>query len=162
MTSYIHDRRLAAGLLLAIAASAGLTAVASTPAPHLKHGPVVTFDRKPPSKGLLAYVRFTKEVARTSKGTPQVRLGLSAPTVVPVATAGTVGRRTRACYSTRVFAGLRHPKTGMAVKLVIETGPRSSPARRTVTVHLRGVDKESSRQSDNPVLQDLGCVATHR
>ena len=88
MTSYIHGRRLAAGLLLAIAASAGATAVASTPAPHLEHSPVVTFDRKHLSKGLLAYVRFTKEVARTSKGTPQVRLGLSAPTVVPVATAG--------------------------------------------------------------------------
>jgi hypothetical protein len=37
----------------AIAASAGATAVASTPAPHLKHGPVVTFDRKHPSNGLL-------------------------------------------------------------------------------------------------------------
>jgi hypothetical protein len=162
MTSCIRGRRLAAGLLLAIAASAGATAVASTPVPHLKHGPVVTFDRRHPSKGLLAYVRFTKEVTRTSKGTPQVRVGLSAPTVVHVATAATVGRRTRACYSTRMFAGLRHPTTGMAVKLVIETGPRSSPARRTVAVHLRGVDKESSHQSDNPVLQDLGCVATHR
>jgi hypothetical protein len=68
--------------------------------------------------------------------------------VVPVATAGTVGRQSRACDSTRVFAGLRHPKTGMAVKLVIETGPRNGPVRRTVTVHLRGVDKESSHQSD--------------
>jgi hypothetical protein len=91
-----------------------------------------------------------------------VRLGLSAPTVVPVATAGTVGRRARACYSTRVFAVLRHPKTGMAIKLVIETGPRSSPSRRTIAVHLRGVDEDSSHQSDDPVLQDLGCVATHR
>jgi hypothetical protein len=75
MTSSIHRRRLAAGALLAIAASAGATAVASTPAPYLKHGPVVTFDRKHPSNLLLAYVRFTKEVARASKGTPQVRLG---------------------------------------------------------------------------------------
>ena len=49
-----------------------------------------------------------------------------------------------------MFAGLRHPKTGVAIKLVIETGPRSSPARRTVTVHLRSVDKESSHQSDEP------------
>jgi hypothetical protein len=127
MTSYIHGRRLAAGLLLAIAASAGASAVASTPAPHLEHSPVVTFDRKHLSKGLLAYVRFTKEVARTSKGTPQVRLGLSAPAVVPVATAGTVGRRTRACYSTRVFAGLRHPKTGMA-----RSSWSSKPARAAV------------------------------
>jgi hypothetical protein len=96
MTSYIQWSSARGRLLLAIAVSAGATAVASTPAPHLEHGPVVTFDGKHLSKGLLTYVRFTKEVARTSKGTPQVRLGLSAPAVVPVATAGTVGRRTRA------------------------------------------------------------------
>jgi hypothetical protein len=158
MTSSIPGRLPAVGLLVAIAASAGANAVASTSAPRLAHGPVVTFDRKHPNKGLIAYVRFTKEVARTSEGTPQVRLGLSAPVRVPVATAGTVGRRSRACYSVRLFAGLSHPKTGTTVRLVIETGSRSNPARRTVTVHLQGINKEPSRQSDNPVLQNLGCV----
>ncbi len=158
MTSYITGRRPAVGLLVAIAASAGATAIASTPAPRLAHGPVITFDRKHPSKGLVAYVRLTKEVSRTSKGTPQVRLGLSAPASVPVATAATVGRRSRACYSVRLFGGPTHPKTGTAVKLVIETGSRSDPVRRTVAVHLRGIDTLPSRQSDNPVLQDLGCV----
>jgi hypothetical protein len=158
MTSYIRDRRLAVGLLAAIAASAGATAIASTPTPRLAHGPVITFDRKHPSKGLVAYVRFTKEVTRTSKGTPQLRLGLSAPVRVPVATAGTVGRRSRACYSVRLFGSPTHPKTGAAVKLVIETGSRNNPTRRTVTVHLQGINTEPSRQSDNPVLQNLGCV----
>lgn len=158
MTSYIRGRRPGVALLVMIAASAGATAVASTPAPRLAHAPVITFDRKHPSKGLVAYVRFTKEVARTSNGTPQVRLGLSAPVRVPVATAGTVGRRSRACYSVRLFGAPTHPKTGTAVKLVIETGSRSNPARRTVTVHLQGINTEPSRQSDNAVLQNLGCV----
>ncbi|HEV7806915.1 MAG TPA: hypothetical protein VGO80_13920 [Solirubrobacteraceae bacterium] len=163
MTSYIHGRRLAAGLLLAIAASAGASAVASTPAPHLEHGPVVTFDGKHLSKGLLTYVRFTKEVGedleRYASGAPWAERAGGGPR-------GDSRYGWTPHPGLLLDAGLRRAEASQdrdgAIKLVIETGPRSSPARRTVTVHLRSVDKESSHQSDNPVLQDLGRVATHR
>jgi hypothetical protein len=46
----------------------------------------------------------------------------------------------------------------MRVKVVIDVGPRSAPTRRTITVRLQGVNHEVRRATDNPVLQELGCV----
>lgn len=149
---------LAAGLIVAAATAGSAAATAATPVPHLRSGPIVTFDRSHPTKGLRAYVRFTKTPPRTSKGAALVRIGLSSPAFVPVTQVAAVGHKGRACYSAQIFGGPAHPKTGAAVKIVLETGARSAPTRRTITVHLRGVNKEPTRQASDTALRDLGCV----
>jgi hypothetical protein len=153
--------QLVIGLLVAVAASGAASAVASTRAPRLAHEPVVTFDRRHPGSGLVGYVRFEQRVTRSATGAPEVRLGISAPNA-SLQTAATAGRLHRACYSTNLYGGPRHPRTGARVKLLIQTGPRSDPTRRTITVRLRGLNKMASHARDDVVLQDLGCVKTHR
>ena len=153
-------------LLVASAVGAcACSAVALAAMPRLTATPVVTFDRTHPGHGVSVYVRLDRAAPRAranGTGAPLVRISIAnvgRPNALK--TAATVGRPARSCYSARVFqeeGAPAQPRTGMRVEVVIDIGPRSAPTRRIITVRLQGLNREVRHATDNPVLQELGCV----
>ncbi len=141
------------------------SAVAHAATPRLTATPVVTFNRAHPGDGVSVYVRLDRPAPRAGAngtGAPLVRISIAnAGRPNTLKQAATVGRPARSCHSARVFreeGAPARPRTGMRVKVVLDIGPRSAPSRRTITVRLQGLNRDVSRPTDSPVLQELGCV----
>jgi hypothetical protein len=152
-------------LLIALLVASGVgTAVARAATPRLTAPPIITFDRSHPSDGVTVYLRLDRPAPRRAHGTGAALLRISIanpgrPDALKQAAA--VGRPTRRCYSARVFTeegAPAHPRTGMRVKVIVDIGSRAAPQRRTITVRLQGVGHLGPRASDDPALQELGCV----
>jgi hypothetical protein len=154
-----HSARLAPRMIAALfvmSCIASATAQSAT-TPRVRGTPVLTFDRKHPKDGLTAYVRFDREVPRRASGAPLLRISIpsSDPTFQP---AVTVGRRGRACYTATLADSPARPRTGMRIRLHIDVGPWKSYKRYRFTVRVRGLNGIPVHQTDNPLLQELGCV----
>lgn len=152
-------------LVASLVGACAWSAVAHAATPRLTATPVVTFNRANPGNGVTVYIRLDRPAPRAranGTGAPLARISIAnagRPNALKQAAA--VGRPARSCYSARVFreeGAPARPRTGLRVKVVIDIGPRSAPSRRTITVRLQGLNREVSHSTDNPALQELGCV----